>query len=465
MSCIFCKGSGCGKCKGSGWIEIMGAGMVHPRVLQGVAIDPEEYTGFAFGLGHRPRGACSSTASRTCGCSSRATSASCASSPGAREVLARVARRLRGRRRGRRRRRRRARCSTRRASRSSRSRARGADAILDAEITPNRPDAMGHRGLAREIAAMAGIPMQEFAARYAEPEASGEATEQAGLDRAPGARALPPFRRAHGARHRHGARAGARARPARRDRREVDLGRGGRDELRPLGHGPAAARLRLRQARGRPPDRPQGAQGREARHARRRRARARVLRRRRGRRRARGVARRDHGRPRHGRDRGDDATCCSRPPGGTRRPSAARRGASGCTRTRRTASSAARTSTRSPERSTWRRACSSSPPAARSPRACSTRTASSSGSARTALRLSRLRLLSGRLAPRPRLRRGGPRPPRVHARAQGQAPLRLDPALPHGRAPRGRPRRGSPPGLRLRPPALAPAARHGRRAR
>jgi phenylalanyl-tRNA synthetase alpha chain len=51
MSCIFCSGSGCGKCKGSGWIEIMGAGMVHPRVLQGVAIDPEEYTGFAFGLG------------------------------------------------------------------------------------------------------------------------------------------------------------------------------------------------------------------------------------------------------------------------------------------------------------------------------------------------------------------------------------------------------------------------------
>ena len=51
MSCIFCKGSGCAKCKGSGWIEIMGAGMVHPRVLQGVAIDPEEFTGFAFGLG------------------------------------------------------------------------------------------------------------------------------------------------------------------------------------------------------------------------------------------------------------------------------------------------------------------------------------------------------------------------------------------------------------------------------
>jgi phenylalanyl-tRNA synthetase alpha chain len=51
MTCIFCRGAGCPKCKGSGWIEIMGAGMVHPRVLQGVAIDPEEYTGFAFGLG------------------------------------------------------------------------------------------------------------------------------------------------------------------------------------------------------------------------------------------------------------------------------------------------------------------------------------------------------------------------------------------------------------------------------
>jgi len=51
MTCIFCRGEGCPKCKGSGWIEIMGAGMVHPRVLQGVAIDPEDYTGFAFGLG------------------------------------------------------------------------------------------------------------------------------------------------------------------------------------------------------------------------------------------------------------------------------------------------------------------------------------------------------------------------------------------------------------------------------
>ncbi len=54
---------------------------------------------------------------------------------------------------------------------------RAGDVILEAEITPNRPDAMGHRGLAREIAAMAGRPMREFAARYAEPEGSGDATE------------------------------------------------------------------------------------------------------------------------------------------------------------------------------------------------------------------------------------------------------------------------------------------------
>jgi phenylalanyl-tRNA synthetase alpha chain len=51
MTCIFCKGSGCRKCKGSGWIEIMGAGAVHRRVLEGAGIDPEKYTGFAFGGG------------------------------------------------------------------------------------------------------------------------------------------------------------------------------------------------------------------------------------------------------------------------------------------------------------------------------------------------------------------------------------------------------------------------------
>lgn len=51
VSCFKCKGKGCRFCKGSGWIEILGCGMVHPRVLEMRGIDPEEYTGFAFGVG------------------------------------------------------------------------------------------------------------------------------------------------------------------------------------------------------------------------------------------------------------------------------------------------------------------------------------------------------------------------------------------------------------------------------
>lgn len=51
VSCSECGGKGCRVCKGSGWIEILGAGMVHPRVLAGCGIDPEEYAGFAFGIG------------------------------------------------------------------------------------------------------------------------------------------------------------------------------------------------------------------------------------------------------------------------------------------------------------------------------------------------------------------------------------------------------------------------------
>ena len=51
VSCSECGGKGCRVCKGSGWIEILGAGMVHPRVLSACGIDPEEYTGFAFGIG------------------------------------------------------------------------------------------------------------------------------------------------------------------------------------------------------------------------------------------------------------------------------------------------------------------------------------------------------------------------------------------------------------------------------
>ncbi len=57
FSCFKCGGTGrldgarCGPCKGSGWIELGGCGMVHPNVLRAVGVDPEEFTGFAFGLG------------------------------------------------------------------------------------------------------------------------------------------------------------------------------------------------------------------------------------------------------------------------------------------------------------------------------------------------------------------------------------------------------------------------------
>ncbi|MBQ9155620.1 MAG: phenylalanine--tRNA ligase subunit alpha [Eubacterium sp.] len=51
VSCFKCGGEGCRMCKGSGWIEILGCGMVHPKVLSDCGIDPEEYSGFAFGIG------------------------------------------------------------------------------------------------------------------------------------------------------------------------------------------------------------------------------------------------------------------------------------------------------------------------------------------------------------------------------------------------------------------------------
>jgi phenylalanyl-tRNA synthetase alpha chain len=51
MSCVFCRGDGCGVCSRTGWIELGGAGMVDPEVFRAVNIDSEEYTGFAFGFG------------------------------------------------------------------------------------------------------------------------------------------------------------------------------------------------------------------------------------------------------------------------------------------------------------------------------------------------------------------------------------------------------------------------------
>ncbi len=50
-TCFVCGGKGCSVCKGSGWIEIVGCGMVHPDVLRNCGIDPEKYSGFAFGFG------------------------------------------------------------------------------------------------------------------------------------------------------------------------------------------------------------------------------------------------------------------------------------------------------------------------------------------------------------------------------------------------------------------------------
>jgi phenylalanyl-tRNA synthetase alpha chain len=51
VNCPFCGGRGCAVCKHSGWIEVLPCGMVHPNVLRAGGIDPEEWTGFAFGMG------------------------------------------------------------------------------------------------------------------------------------------------------------------------------------------------------------------------------------------------------------------------------------------------------------------------------------------------------------------------------------------------------------------------------
>lgn len=51
ISCLICGGDGCTVCKHTGWVEILGSGMVHPKVLENFGIDPNKYTGFAFGMG------------------------------------------------------------------------------------------------------------------------------------------------------------------------------------------------------------------------------------------------------------------------------------------------------------------------------------------------------------------------------------------------------------------------------
>jgi len=51
ISCVFCRGKGCRICKQSGWVEIMGCGMIHPSVFENCRLNPEDWTGFAFGMG------------------------------------------------------------------------------------------------------------------------------------------------------------------------------------------------------------------------------------------------------------------------------------------------------------------------------------------------------------------------------------------------------------------------------
>jgi phenylalanyl-tRNA synthetase alpha chain len=51
VRCQLCGGDGCAACKGTGWMEILGCGMVHPRVLEHGGVDPERFTGWAFGMG------------------------------------------------------------------------------------------------------------------------------------------------------------------------------------------------------------------------------------------------------------------------------------------------------------------------------------------------------------------------------------------------------------------------------
>ena len=192
MSCIFCGGGGCAKCKGSGWIEIMGAGMVHPRVLQGVAIDPEEYTGFAFGLGI-DRVALAQVRVPGPAPALRRRRAVPAAVRGARVkfsldwlgdfVDVEAAGGADGVRR-----------PARPGGHPDRvdRRGRGGDTILDAEITPNRPDAMGHRGLAREIAAMAGhahARLRRRATPSRRPRASRPSSSPRSSSRSPGSAA------------------------------------------------------------------------------------------------------------------------------------------------------------------------------------------------------------------------------------------------------------------------------------
>ncbi len=160
ISCGVCRGAGCRVCKTSGWIELGGAGMVHPAVFEAVGIDPERFTGFAFGLGidriammrHGIDDLRAADGERRAlsGASFRSDrgSACCSLSPGSGRCArstpmpARSPRRL-----------------TARGLTVESIAAAGADTVLDVDVPANRPDCLGHRGLAREVAAAFGAAL------------------------------------------------------------------------------------------------------------------------------------------------------------------------------------------------------------------------------------------------------------------------------------------------------------------
>ena len=157
VSCVFCNGTGaargaaCRPCSGSGWIEIMGAGMVHPNVLRNGGIDPEKYSGFAFGMGIdriaflalRRAGPAPLLRERRAvprprvGLTMKFAYSWLASYlPGPRAGPEGAGRPADGRR----------------LHRRGRRGHRATATVYDVEITANRPDGMNHRGLAREAA-------------------------------------------------------------------------------------------------------------------------------------------------------------------------------------------------------------------------------------------------------------------------------------------------------------------------
>ncbi len=154
IGCQMCKGSGCGMCKRTGWLEILGCGMVHPAVFEAVGYDPRRITGFAFGMGiervamlayragrHpavlRKRPALPGTVSDM-----KVSSPGCGISWRSRTACLSMRSRTR------------CTCPASSWRASSVEGVAEGDAVVDFEITANRPDTLSVIGLAREISAL-----------------------------------------------------------------------------------------------------------------------------------------------------------------------------------------------------------------------------------------------------------------------------------------------------------------------